>query len=177
MSSAVYAEGLRPAVDAQLSLSIVGGRAQPPILKELSRSLRSDYATYVEISRLSRLSTNLSESAEASIQKGESIRAVFQQGHHEVVTLSEMVLLLYAAQYGYLDKLEPAGKTAFCQQIFDFTEENLPSLVRAIDEYQDMTPDIEDGLKRMIKEYFAHMEHEALAMGSGASNETDGSEP
>jgi len=171
MSSAVYAEGLRPAVDAQLSLSIVGGRAQPPILKELSRSLRSDYATYIEILRLSRLSTNLSESAVATIQKGESIRVIFQQGHHELVALPEMILLLYALQNGYLDGLEKAGKESFCSQIFAFVEENSPALIRAIAEYQDMTPDIEDGLERMIKEYFAHMEHEAQEISKDANIE------
>lgn len=168
MSSAVYAEGLRPAVDAQLSLSIVGGRAQPPILKDLSRSLRSDYATYVEISRLSRLSASLSASAQAIINKGESIRAIFQQGHHELVTLPEMILLLYALQNGYLDKLEETGKTAFCNQIFSFTEENFPALIRAIGEYQDMTPDVEDGLERTIKEYFAHVDHEAAKISKDA---------
>jgi F-type H+-transporting ATPase subunit alpha len=161
LSSACYAEGLRPAVDAQLSLSIVGGRAQPPILKELSQSLRSDYAMYVEILRLSRLAANLSESALATISKGESIRAVFQQGHHELVTQPEMVILLYALQHGYMDKLEKSGRDAFCTQIYSFVEENSSSLIRAIDECQDMTPDIEDGLKRIIKEYFANLEHDA----------------
>jgi len=49
-------------------------------------------------------------------------------------------------------------------------------LIRAIDEYQDLTPDVEDGLKRIIKEYFAHMEHEAAEIGRGARNEIDGVE-
>jgi len=161
LSSACYAEGLRPAVDAQLSLSIVGGRAQPSILKQLSQSLRADYAAYVEILRLSRLAANLSESALVTIRKGESIRAIFQQGHHELVEMPEMVILLYALQYGYMDKLEKSGRDAFCTQIYSFVEENSPSLIRAIDEYQDMTSDIEDGLKRIIKEYFAYLEHDA----------------
>jgi len=167
MSSAVYAEGLRPAVDAQLSLSIVGGRAQPPILKDLARSLRADYANYVEISRLSRLSTNISESAAAAIKKGESIRAVFQQGHHEVSGMAEMILLLYAVQNGYLDQLEQHGKDAFCNQIYGFVNEMSPALIRSIDEHDEMTPDIEDGLERMVKEYFAHLNHVAHEMDTG----------
>ncbi len=171
LSSSVYAEGARPAVDAQLSLSIVGGRAQPPILKELSRTLRADYANYVEISRLSRLSSGVSESAAKTLKKGESIRAVFQQGHHELATLSEMVLLLYAVQHGYLDKLSKDGKVAYCSQIYSFAEEHAAALLRSIEEHQDMTPDVEDGLSRVVKDYFAELQHDAdgLDVGQHAS--------
>jgi F-type H+-transporting ATPase subunit alpha len=165
LSSAVYAEGTRPAVDAQVSLSIVGGRAQPPILRSLAGSLRADYANFVEISRLSRLSSGLSESAVAAMKKGESIRAVFQQGHHVLASLAEMVLQLYAVQNGYLDDLEEDGKTAYCAQIYNFAKEHNPGLIRQIEEHQDMTPDIEDGLKRLVKEYFSHLNHEAAALG------------
>ena len=154
LSGAIYAEGARPAVDAQLSLSIVGGRAQPPILKDLSRSLRADYANFVEISRLSRLSSGVSESAAKIMEKGESIRTVFQQGHHELATLSEMVLLLYAVQNGFLDGLLQDTKDTFCSQIYEFACEHMPSLIRAIEEYQDMTPEISDGLAHIMKTYF-----------------------
>jgi len=169
LSSAVYAEGTRPAVDAQLSLSIVGGRAQPPILKALAGSLRADYANYVEITRLSRLSSGVSESAAAAMKRGESIRSVFQQGHHELSSLAEMVLQLYAVQNGFLDELEQDGKDAYCKQIYDFTKEQNPGLIRHIEEQQDMTPDIEDGLARIVKEYFAHINHEASALGTTES--------
>jgi F-type H+-transporting ATPase subunit alpha len=161
MSSAVYAEGMRPAVDIQLSLSIVGGRAQPPILKDLSRSLRADYANYIEVLRLSRLSTNMADSALATIKKGKSIRAVFQQGHHEIASVAEMVILLYAVQNGYLDDLADAGKDAFCRQVYGFVSEFSPALIRAINDHDEMNPDIEDGLERAVKEYFANLEHDA----------------
>jgi len=166
LSSAVYSEGTRPAVDAQLSLSIVGGRAQPPILKALAGSLRADYANYVEITRLSRLSSGVSESAAAAMKRGESIRAVFQQGHHELSSLAEMVLQLYAVQNGFLDEIEQDGKEAYCKQIYAFTKEQNPGLIRHIEEQQDMTPDIEDGLARIVKEYFAHINHAAAALGT-----------
>ncbi len=173
LSSAVYADGTRPAVDAQLSLSIVGGRAQPPILRLLSASLRADYANYVEISRLSRLSSGVSDSATAALKKGESIRAVFQQGHHVLSPLSEMVLQLYAVQHGFLDDLDQSGKAAYCNQIHAFAKEQAPGLIRSIEEYQDMTPDIEDGLARIVKEYFAHEEHKGATMGTGRESATE----
>ncbi len=165
LSSAVYAEGTRPAVDAQLSLSIVGGRAQPPILRALAGSLRADYANYVEITRLSRLSSGVSESAAAAMKKGESIRAVFQQGHHALSPLSEMVLQLYAVQHGYLDEIDQDAKAAYCERVYAFTKEHDPGLIRSIEELQDMTPDIEDGLARIVKDYFARAEREKAPIG------------
>jgi F-type H+-transporting ATPase subunit alpha len=167
MSSAVYAEGMRPAVDIPLSLSIVGGRAQPPILKNLAHTLRADYANYVETLRLSRLSSNLSEGAEAVIKRGEVIRAIFQQGHHQLCSMAEMILLLYAVFNGYLDDLAQAGREAFCNRIYGFANDLSPALVRSINEHDEMTPDIEDGLERMVKEYFVHLKHEADALGAG----------
>jgi F-type H+-transporting ATPase subunit alpha len=170
-SSSVYAEGARPAVDAQLSLSIVGGRAQPPILRSLAGSLRADYASFVEVSRLSRLSSGVSESAAATIKRGEAIRAVFQQGHHLLASLSEMVLELYALQNGFLDDLEADGKSAYCNQIYGFAKEQDPGLLRKIEEVEDLTPEIEDGLERIVKEYFAHLEHEGEIIKQHAGGE------
>lgn len=165
LSSAVYAEGTRPAVDAALSLSILGGRAQPSILRDLSGSLRADYANYIEIARLNRLSSGVSETAAAAMKRGESIRAIFQQGHHVLVSLAEMVLLLYALDEGYLDAIDVDAKKDFCKQIYDFAKERDPVLLRHIEEKQVMMPDIQDGLSRVVKEYFAHVEHDAAELG------------
>lgn len=167
MSSTVFAEGMRPAVDIPLSLSIVGGRAQPPILKELVASLRSDYANYIEIASLSRLSSNLSEGAEAIMKRGEAIKSILRQGHHEVASMAEIILLLYALQNGYLDDLGQAGRDAFCHQIYSFANNLSPALVHAINEHTEMTPDIDDGLERMVKEYFAQLEHDAGLIDDG----------
>jgi len=168
MSSAVFADGMRPAVDIPLSLSIVGGRAQPPILKDLALPMRADYANYLEISRLSRLASEISEDALAAVRRGEAIRAVFQQGHHELASMAEIILLLYALQNGYLDDLEKSVLDGFCHQIYGFVKEQSPALVRTINEHTEMTPDIEDGLERAVKEYFAHLEHDAGKIAGGA---------
>ncbi len=163
LSSTVYSEGIRPAVDVQMSLSIAGGRAQPMILKTLAGSLRADYATYFEVARLSRLST-LSESAEKVMKRGAAIRDVFQQGHHQRCSLSGMALLLYALQKGMLDDLAPAVRQAFCEMIPEFAQSGHTGLLRKIEEEQELTREIEDGLILVIKDYFAQVERDAEAL-------------
>lgn len=162
-STAIYAEGIRPAVDAQLSLSIVGGRAQPPLLKALTGNMRADYATYVEVARLSRLST-LSATAARTLQRGEAIRDLLQQGHHELCGLAEQALLLFALKQGMLDNMSPESRHAFCSGIGDFAMTGHAGIMRLIEEEQDLTPEIEDGLDLIIKDYFAQEKHDAEAL-------------
>ena len=163
LSSAIYGEGIRPAVDAQMSLSIVGGRAQPPILKALTGSLRADYALYFEVARLSRLST-LSESAARTMKRGEAIRDVLQQGHHAICGIGEMVLLLYALKKGMLDELKPELRRSFCDGIHAFAITAYSGHVTRIEESRDLTPEIEDMLEQIIKDYFAQEQHDAEAL-------------
>lgn len=162
-SMAIYSEGIRPAVDAHLSLSIVGGRAQPPLLKALTGNLRADYAAYLEVARLSRLST-LSATAARTLQRGEAIRDLLQQGHHELCGLAEQGLLLFALKQGVLDDMSPESRHAFCTGIADFALTGHAGIMRRIEEEQDLTPEIEDGMDQVIKDYFVQVKHDADAL-------------
>ena len=155
MSSTIFAEGFRPAIDFGLSLSILGGRTQPQILKDLSRQLRADYAHYKEVVALSKLQSGLSEEAEAIVQRGESIMSVLRQGQYAPVTLAEEVLLLYALDKGLLLKLDEEEKTEFRSGIFPFAREKNTSLLRMIEEKKELTPDIRRGLDELMDTFFA----------------------
>ncbi len=163
LSSAIYAEGIRPAVDAQMSLSIVGGRAQPPLLKALTVSLRADYSIYFEVARLSRLSS-LSDTAARTLKHGEAIRDVLQQGHHELCSIAEMALLLYALKAGVLDDLAVVIRRAFCEDIGSFAQTMHAGQIRRIEQGQDLTPEVEDMMDLMIKDYFSQQKHDAEAL-------------
>lgn len=162
-SNTLYGEGIRPAVDAQMSLSIVGGRAQPSLLKALSGSLRADYASYFEVARLSRLST-LSASAERTMKRGEAIRDVLQQGHHELCGIAEQALLLYALKTGMLDDLAVESRQAFCGGIGDYASSEYAGMLRTIEEQMVLTPEVEDGLEQIVKGYFVQEKHDAESL-------------
>jgi len=154
-SATIFAEGFRPAIDVNLSLSIIGGRVQPPVLKALCGDIRADLARYSEVIRLSRLQSGLSEAAEKVVRKGETIMAILQQYQHQPKPLAEQVLLLYALNKGLLGELSDANRKKFCDGIYEFAAEHNRPVLDEIDERTEMTPGIEAGLGEVIASYFA----------------------
>jgi len=157
MSNTAFAEGVRPAIDMLLSLSIVGGRAQPPILKDLSMNIRADYARYAEVARLSKLQSGLSGEAERVVKRGLSIRTVLQQGQYKPVSLVEEVLLLYALQKNMLFDLSDAQRLRFAKEILGFAEKENKALLDEIDERRELTGEIERGLTTLLESYLSRM--------------------
>lgn len=155
LSSAIFAEGFRPAIDITVSLSIIGGKTQPEIIKSLGRDLRADYARYSEVVKLSKLSSGLSEEAELTVKKGEVIRDIFQQNEYNPVSTVEGVLLLYAVNRGMLTDMSSDNRAKFCREILAFAQERDQGLLDRIEQEAVLTPDIEKGLESLIGAYVA----------------------
>lgn len=155
MSSQLFAEGCRPAVDFGLSLSIIGGRCQPPILKKLGGTLRADYARYLEVVNLSRLQSGLSDEAQAVVDKGSSIMAAMQQLQFNPVSLAEEVLLLYAVNKGLLVKMSERERRSFRESVYTFAADRHRTLLDQIEASQEYSTAIESGLEELMAEYLA----------------------
>jgi len=158
LSSVIFAEGFRPAIDITISLSIVGGRTQPPILKKLSATLRSDFAKYNEIVKLSKLSSGLSGEAERLVRKGEVTRAVLQQAELDPSPMAANVMLLWAVETGFLVGKDDDYKKAFVKNIYPFAQQYAMRLIDSINETQDLTVDVEQGLEKLMADYFASLD-------------------
>ena len=153
MSTAIFAEGSRPAVDLSLSMTIIGGRVQPPILKQLSKTLRADYARYLEVVKLSKLQSGLSGDAALVVKRGDAIRSILQQGQYAPVSLAEQALLLYAVHKDLLVDLEKGQRDRFREEIFGFAKDRNQSLLEAIEKEQTLTPAIENGLEEITRAF------------------------
>lgn len=154
LSTSLFGEGLRPAVDYSLSISIVGGRSQAPILRELGSGLRRDNMQYLEVERLSRLQTGLSQDAERVLKRGRATMAVLQQPPHRPVSLGEETLLLYALRMGVLDDLDAIERTRFQDEIVSFVQRFDGALLEEIEAAPELTPGIDKRLAAVIKNYF-----------------------
>ncbi|MBM4142711.1 MAG: F0F1 ATP synthase subunit alpha [Lentisphaerae bacterium] len=157
LSSAIFAEGFRPAIDFGLSLSIIGGRVQPRILKQLSGRLRAEYAQYTEVASLSKLQSGLSGEAERVLNRGQAIMSVLQQGQNRPVGLAEEVLLLFALSRDMLTSLADDERAAFRRDIPAFAQKADPGLLKRIEAGGEMTADIEAGLGKLMAAYFSSL--------------------
>jgi F-type H+/Na+-transporting ATPase subunit alpha len=161
LSSAIFAEGFRPAIDFTLSLSIIGGRVQPPILRELSRGLRADYARYLEVVKLSKLQSGLSGEAEKVVNIGQAILSIFQQGQHKPVGLAEAVLLVYGVARHCVTGLSDAARTRFRKEIYAFALEHNPDLLKRIEAGADLEPRIEAEIKTVVNVFLERLKERA----------------
>jgi F-type H+-transporting ATPase subunit alpha len=153
MSAAMFAEGSRPAIDFTASLSIIGSRVQPPILKQLGQHLRADYARYLEVVQLSKMQASVSGEAELLMKRGQAMSAVMQQGQNTPAPLAEQVLYLYALHLKLLEDLSRADKDHFCRGLATYAREKGKALLGRIEEVQKLTPEIEAGLKSLFSDY------------------------
>jgi F-type H+-transporting ATPase subunit alpha len=154
MSTAMFAEGTRPAIDFTLSLSIIGGRVQSPLLRALTRDLRAEYARYSEVVRLSKLQSSVSVESERLIKRGRAILGVLQQGPQRPVDLAEEIVLVYALQKGMIDGLPDLSVVGFRDGVGAFVRKTAPDLSARLEEASDLTPDIERDLDEVIGMYW-----------------------
>ncbi len=150
MSASLFAEGMRPAVDVLLSLSIIGGRAQPPALKALAADIRADFARYSEVVKLSKLQSGLSGEAEQIVRRGQAILTVFQQNEHQTVGIAELAILLYALRQDALIALDETTRKKFVREVFPFALAQFPDTVATIEEKPEWNPDVEQRLAAIV---------------------------
>lgn len=153
MSTTMFAEGIRPAIDFTLSLSIVGGRVQPPILRALTRDLRSEYARYSEVARLSRMQTSVSGESDRLMKRGRAILGVIQQGPQKPVRLVDEIVLAYALQKGWLDGAPDAWLAAFRENVGPFVWKMDAQLSERLVGANVLTPELDSALEAAIGAY------------------------
>jgi F-type H+-transporting ATPase subunit alpha len=117
LTSKLFDEGQKPAVDIGLSVSRVGGKAQAPILRELAETLRLDYAQFLELELFTRFSTTLDPRTQAQIDHGRRIRAILTQPRFAPLSLAHETAELLALHDGLLDALALDQIESFKRQL------------------------------------------------------------
>lgn len=163
LSASLFGEGIRPAVDFNLSLSIVGGRAQLPILRELGGELRRDFMQYTELVRLSKLQSGLSREAERVLRRGQAIVALLQQAPNRPAAMAEVVLPLYALKMGLLEEMDSGEMQRFLRALVPCARATDDTLVADIEKTPDLTPDMDRRLRAVIGNCVAQAKAEGPA--------------
>ncbi len=154
LSTPLFGEGQKPAIDLGLSVSRVGSKVQWPIIKKLSGSLRLEYVQYKELMRISKLkSSGQSEEAQQQLKGGEILSELLKQYKDAPVPMEAEVLVFYALHKKILYELTLPEVKIFQQEIFEFTKKKNPDLLKMLRERKKLDDEISKGMDNLLAEY------------------------
>lgn len=126
LQSDYFYKGIRPAINAGLSVSRVGGAAQTKAIKKVSGTLRLDLASFRELESFTQFGSDLDASTKARLERGKRTVEVLKQGLHETLSFDKEAVILYCLTKGYLDSIEITEIPRFESELYrdmDMTEE------------------------------------------------------
>ncbi len=149
----LFNSGIRPAINAGLSVSRVGGAAQTQIIKKLGGGVRLDLAQYRELAAFAQFASDLDDATKAQIDRGIRVTELMKQLQYSPLTVSEMAVGLYTANEGYLDEIEPNAVVAFEQALISYMRSNHADLMNDIDKNGDYNDDIAQKFKEAVTDF------------------------
>lgn len=164
LESDLFYAGTRPAVDAGLSVSRVGGSAQIKAMKKVAGTLRLDLASYRELEAFTQFGSDLDAATQAKLNRGRRTVEILKQKLHAPLPVEKQVLILYALTHGFLDSVSVDKILHFEQDLFDYFDGKHADLLETIRTTKDL-PDT-DALDAAITEF---SEMFAAANNSGDS--------
>jgi F-type H+-transporting ATPase subunit alpha len=153
----LFNAGMRPAINAGISVSRVGGAAQTNIIKKLGGGVRLALAQYRELAAFSQFASDLDEATRKQLERGQRVTELMKQKQYAPMSVAEMALSLYAANNGYFDKVDRLKVTATENGLQAFARNSHASLLKDINAKPDLSKDVEARLKKCCDDFFASL--------------------
>ena len=152
LQTELFNSGFRPAVDSGLSVSRVGSAAQSKAMKKVSGSLKLDLAQYHEVLDFAQFGSDLDAATQKTIAHGKRLMALLKQPQYSPVSTVDQVLLLLAAQRGYMDNIDPESVARFEKMMLDYVHTSHGTAVRKLSDGMVLDNRLADELEEAIDE-------------------------
>jgi len=149
----LFNSGFRPAINAGLSVSRVGGAAQTKVIKKLGGGIRLALAQYRELAAFAQFASDLDDATRAQLERGQRVMELMKQRQYSPLSISEMAVSLYAAEGGFLDDIELEKVGTFEDALHTFMHSDCADLMKQIDDTGDYNDEIEASLKESIENF------------------------
>jgi F-type H+-transporting ATPase subunit alpha len=149
----MFNAGIRPAMNAGISVSRVGGAAQTKIMKKLSGGIRTALAQYRELAAFSQFASDLDEATKAQLDHGERVTELMKQKQYTPRSIAEMGLALYAANEGYLKDVEVDKVGAFEEALLSYMHAEHGDFMKKLVESGDYGDEIEATFQAAIEKF------------------------
>jgi ATP synthase F1, alpha subunit len=156
LQSDLFFSGIRPAINAGLSVSRVGGSAQIKAMKKVSGTLRLDLASYRELESFAQFGSDLDPATREKLERGKRTVEVLKQDLHKPIPVEKQVMILYALTHGFLDDIEVKDIHRFEQELYAYLDAHETEAVKHIIETKDLpATEVMDGVIAAFKKTFA----------------------
>jgi F-type H+-transporting ATPase subunit alpha len=150
----LFNAGIRPAMNAGISVSRVGGAAQTDIIKRLGGGIRLALAQYRELAAFSQFASDLDEATRRQLERGQRVTEVMKQKQYAPMSVAQMALSIYAVNNGYMDKVERARVVEFETALQNFARTNARATMQAIND-SPVLKQHEAALKKICEDFLA----------------------
>ena len=149
----LFNAGIRPAINAGLSVSRVGGAAQCALIKKLGGGIRLALAQYRELAAFSQFASDLDEATRRQLERGERATEMMKQKQYSTMSVAEMGVSLFAVNEGYLDDIEVNKVVDFEQALQSHMKSQQSDLIDALDRDQAYDDDVAEKLHAALKDF------------------------
>jgi F-type H+/Na+-transporting ATPase subunit alpha len=156
LESDLFNANIRPAINAGLSVSRVGGAAQTKVIKKLGGGTRLALAQYRELAAFSQFASDLDEATRKQLERGERVTELMKQPQYSPLSVGEMAISLFAANEGYLDDVETNKVVDFEAALQGYIKSSHGGLLESINNSGDYNAGIEEALHEALKDFKAN---------------------
>jgi F-type H+-transporting ATPase subunit alpha len=155
LESDLFNAGIRPAINAGLSVSRVGGAAQTKIIKKLGGGVRLALAQYRELAAFSQFASDLDEATRKQLERGQRVTELMKQKQYSPLSVAEMAVSLFAADQGYLDDVEINKVVDFEHAMHSYMRASQQELMDNINESADYNDEVESAMRAAVEDFKA----------------------
>jgi F-type H+-transporting ATPase subunit alpha len=168
----LFNQGQRPAVNAGISVSRVGGNAQIKAMRQVAGRLRLDLAQYRELAAFAQFGSDLDKATRDQLTRGRAVTEVLKQPQFEPLSVEKQVVIIWAATNGFLDDVEPAKIAEFEAGFYRFLESSHEGLLGTVASEKSLSDETLATLEKAVKE-FKHQGGYGAADDAGAKAKAD----
>ena len=155
LETSLFNAGIRPAVNAGISVSRVGGSAQTKIIKKLSGGIRTALAQYRELAAFAQFASDLDEATRKQLEHGQRVTELMKQKQYAPYSIADQAVSVYASNEGYMADVEVKKIVDFDAALISYFRSEYAPLMKQIDETGDYNKDIEAAIKAGIESFKA----------------------
>ncbi len=148
----LFYKGIRPAINAGLSVSRVGSAAQTKAMKKVAGRLRLDLAQFRELEAFAQFGSDLDETTRRKLERGKRLVEILKQKQYDPLPFEKQVCLIYAAVNGHLDAVEVSKMPEYEAKLFERLDTTHKAFSEKLKNEKQFTPEIEEELKKILGE-------------------------